>query len=386
MKKIFYFATGLLILVLAIPHIFAGYSWQETEISRILSTNVFVTANNQKWRIIGILPNNEFSDDKRAACHAKTNSREIKNLLLNNEIFSATDEKVKDALHLKIDTEYVTEIILRNGWVQMNDDAVSSYFSARFKKAQEFAKDNNLGIWAPCPNDLNWSKIRGNFGGRMREFKKENTVFLGEVATGTVDEVLSGNSFRLKNGPIVFLSNVEIPENTNQANACFRENSRNFLEHLILGKKVRLEKKINSHENIDNFKLVRQVYLNRKSRKISINQQMIAEGFGKFPRTTTSSNFGEFELEKVQQEVYANPRGAWRICAKNILNTNFSNTKDEIREIDESCPIKGNISGTKKYPIKTYHTVLSGWYDRIQAEQCFQTEDEANVAGFRKIK
>lgn len=397
MKKIFYFAIVLLIVIFVIPQIFAGYSWQEAEISRVLNSNTFITKGGGKSRIIGVLPNDEFSSDKRAVCHAKTNSREIKNLLLNNKILTAEDEKVRDTKHLKIDKEYVTEIILRNGWAKMSDDEVSSYFSARFKKAQDYAKNKQLGLWALCPNDLNWSKIRGNFGERMRKFKKENTVFLGKVAVGKVEEVLSGNSFRFKNGPIINLQNVEIPRENNQANACFRENSRNFLENLILGKQVRIEKEFNGVD-IDDFGLVRNVFLTEssfklrktahgsKSREISVNEKIIADGFGKFPRNTTSSNLGEFELEKVQQEVYANPRGAWRICARDILNTDFSAKKEEIREIDESCPIKGNISGTKKSPIKTYHTVLSGWYDRIQAEQCFQTEDEANFAGFRKIK
>jgi micrococcal nuclease len=399
MKKYFYAAITLLAITFLVPQIFAGYSWTETEISRVLSSNVFVMEDDQKSRIIGVLPNNKFSKDRQEACHAKSNSREIRQLLLSSEIFSATDEKVPGARHLKIGKEYVTEIILRNGWAKMSDDAVSSYFSARFKKAQEFAKNHKLGLWAPCPDDLNWQKIRGNFGERMREFKRNNLQFLGEVAIGEVAEVLSGNEFRLKNGPIVKLQNVEIPRENNQASECFQKNSRNYLENLILGKKVRLERPVNSRE-ITDYKLVRNVYLNplaplsggkdknNKFRGIAVNQKMIAAGFGKFSRTIPSSNLGKFELEKVQAEVYANPRGAWGICAPEILNTDLSNSakKEEIREIDENCPIKGNISGTKKSPIKTYHTVLSGWYERIQPEQCFQTEEEAIFAGFRKIK
>ena len=389
MKKYFYSATMLLLIIaFAIPQIFAGYSWKEIEISRVLNSNIFVTENEDKYRIIGIFPNDEFSTDKREVCHASSNSREIKNLLLNNEILYAADEKVKNALHLKIEKEYVTEIILRKGWAKMSNDEVSSYFSARFKKAQEFAKREKVGIWAPCFLDINRARIRGKFGGRMRKFKKENLQFLGEVAVGEVAEVLLGNEFRLKNGPIVKLQGVVIPQENNQASSCFIENSRNYLENLILGKKVRIEQSLNSRE-ITDYKLVRNVYLvgKRKLRGVSINKKMIRDGFGKFSRTTLSPDLDKSGLEKVQREVYANPRGAWAICAREILNTDFSNpAKKEIREIDESCPIKGNISGTKKSPIKTYHTFLSGWYERIKPEQCFETEEEANFAGFRKIK
>ncbi len=431
MKK-YLLATVLLAVIFTIPRIFATYEWRETKISRVLSSNVFVTLDDKKWRIIGVLPNDEFSSNKREACHAKGNSREISELLLDNKIFSATDEKVKDALHLKIGKEYVTEIILRKGWAKMNDDEVSSYFSARFKRAQELAQKEKLGLWGPCLDDLNWQKIRGNFGERMRKLKRENPQFLGSVAVGEVVEVLSGNEFRLKNGPIVRLADVEIPRENNSASRCFQKNSRNYLENLILGKKVRLEKPVNSREIMD-YKLVRVVYLEEGNRLkklphppeyselgeganlnfrhhlaggknknfrhrlaghsgISVNEKMIRDGFGKFagfskPHPNPLLE-GEGVLKELQKEVYANPRGAWAICAREILNTSVENPakNSEIREIDENCPIKGNISGTKANPIKTYHTVLSGWYDRVQPEQCFQTEEEANLAGFRKVK
>ena len=392
MKRPLYLILILLAIILTIPQIFAGYSWEETNISRVLTSNTFTTNNKGIIKIIGISPNNELSSDKREVCHTKSISREIKKFLLNKEILTATDEKnPRNIRHLKIDKEYVTEIFLRKGWAKMNDDIVSSYFQSRFKKAQEFAKNHQLGLWAPCPDDLNWQKIRRNFGGRMQKFKRNNVQFLGKVATGEVAEVLSGNEFRLKNGPIVKLQNVEIPRENNQASECFQKNSRNFLENLILGKKVRLEKPVNSSE-IMNYKLIRNVFLikEKKSREISVNGEIIADGFGKFSPTHPSSNLSEFELkklEKVQAEVYANPRGAWKICARDILNTDFSNSKEEnIKEIDENCPIKGNVSGTKSNPIKTYHTVSSGWYDRLQAEECFETEEEAIFAGFRKIR
>ncbi len=402
MKKSFYFLVIISVIVLLIPQIFAGYSWEKIGISRVLDSNHLVLKNSEKvWRIIGLKENDEFSADKQEACHASENFREIKNLLLNNEVFSATDEKVHDALHLKIGKEYVTEIILRNGWAKMNTDEVSSFFSARFKKAQEYAKNKKLGIWDKCLLDKNWAKIRENFGERMKKLKRKYPQFLGQVAVGEVAEVLSGNELRLKNGPIVQLANVKIPRENNQASHCFRENSRNYLENLVLGKKIRLEKPLKSRE-ISNYKLVRNVFIlnptyslptqkmksGRKFRGIFVNEKMIKDGFGKFIRTAINLDQTESNLEKTQKEVYKNPRGAWAICAREILQTPVENPakKEKIREVDENCPIKGNISGTKANPIKTYHTVLSGWYDRIQPEQCFQTEEEANLAGFRKIK
>jgi hypothetical protein len=50
------------------------------------------------------------------------------------------------------------------------------------------------------------------------------------------------------------------------------------------------------------------------------------------------------------------------------------------------CRIKGNIAGSKKNPKLTYHTPLSGWYKRIEAEACFEDEASAEAEGFIKVK
>ena len=44
------------------------------------------------------------------------------------------------------------------------------------------------------------------------------------------------------------------------------------------------------------------------------------------------------------------------------------------------CPIKGNISATKKI----YHVKGGSFYARVKPEQCFNTEAEALAAGFVK--
>jgi cell division protein FtsN len=45
-----------------------------------------------------------------------------------------------------------------------------------------------------------------------------------------------------------------------------------------------------------------------------------------------------------------------------------------------SCIVKGNISGKNKI----YHVKGGSFYDRVQAEQCFATEAEAQSVGYRK--
>jgi len=46
----------------------------------------------------------------------------------------------------------------------------------------------------------------------------------------------------------------------------------------------------------------------------------------------------------------------------------------------ESCKIKGNISSSSRI----YHVPGGAFYERTQPEMCFNTEAEAQAAGFRK--
>ncbi len=46
-----------------------------------------------------------------------------------------------------------------------------------------------------------------------------------------------------------------------------------------------------------------------------------------------------------------------------------------------ACMVKGNISSKGK---KIYHVVGGSFYDRVNPEQCFTTEEEAVAAGFIK--
>lgn len=49
-------------------------------------------------------------------------------------------------------------------------------------------------------------------------------------------------------------------------------------------------------------------------------------------------------------------------------------------KVDKNCPIKGKDSGKAKI----YHLPGDSFYERLVATDCFQTEVEAQAAGFRK--
>jgi hypothetical protein len=81
---------------------------------------------------------------------------------------------------------------------------------------------------------------------------------------------------------------------------------------------------------------------------------------------------------------YREAKGAWGACLK--LNRDQNLADSELGKLPENCLIKGNVSGTKSAPKKTYHTPLSPWYGRVKPEKCFSTESEAEREGFTKVK
>lgn len=71
----------------------------------------------------------------------------------------------------------------------------------------------------------------------------------------------------------------------------------------------------------------------------------------------------------------------------NITNYSTNPTQQTTTQKDtspetttEDCTIKGNISGTGKI----YHLPDGAFYERTTAEMCFDSEQEAQAAGFTK--
>jgi hypothetical protein len=65
---------------------------------------------------------------------------------------------------------------------------------------------------------------------------------------------------------------------------------------------------------------------------------------------------------------------------RSLSNTNYNtNTETQAKPADDSqnCPVKGSKS-------KTYHIAGGAFYARTNPDRCFNTESEAQAAGFVK--
>ncbi len=90
-----------------------------------------------------------------------------------------------------------------------------------------------------------------------------------------VSSVVDGDTIHLTSGDTVRLLFVDTPE----INQSGYEEAKDFLESLLLGKEVRLEKDVS---NVDKYnRLLRYVYLKNNSDEIFINKEIIDKGLGK---------------------------------------------------------------------------------------------------------
>ncbi|PID69982.1 hypothetical protein CSB37_03935 [bacterium DOLZORAL124_38_8] len=272
-----------------------------------------------------------------------------------------------------LDSVDVRTILLANGVATVDEKNLDEPMMKKLFPFQKKAYKEKLNIWKRNCND-----------------KRENLIIPAKdrfsATVGVVTKVFDGHSFKFKKGPIIQILNTSIPKFTNHSPAaqCFRAESKKFLEHQILGKVVQLEKKDIQGTNpaVRIFRNVR-ILEPKPFESDNLAEILIKNGYAQYiPR-----KFLEHKAwGKLQKHVYQNPTGAWSTCSPYVFGETNPPLPKETPTIPKTCPIKGNISGSKKHPIKTYHTIKSGWYKRIKAERCFSSEAEAQEAGFRKVK
>ncbi len=394
MRSFLFIIFVLIAFYRAVPVIMASNKghWKRVEVLKVIDNERFMTKRYRIIRINGIDSADIYHPSRRTACLSRPIQRTLQKLLegATVKIFEdGTQNKKGDyPRHVKLkDKTNLTKFMLERGLGKIPDGYENpKYFRAYFK-AQEKAKSEKWGLWKGCNNWNNLAHWKYKKGLDPIFYKKYKN-FRHSIATGWVEEVLSGVFFRLKNGLKVELIGAMLPpENGTEAAQCFRRESKQYLTNLIGGRKVFLVKdksQLNPKNN-----LWRYVYLpqTRYRNQIFVNKNIIQNGFGKFVSNGIDTRFDTLFMNS-QAEAYAHPDGAWRTCIKSLLTDKkvIEEPKEKPLVYDESCRIKGNISGTKKKRKKTYHTPRSGWYKRIVAERCFETAEAAELAGFRKIK
>lgn len=179
----------------------------------------------------------------------------------------------------------------------------------------------------------------------------------------TVTEVTDGDTFVTNTGAKVRILGIDAPE----PGLCGSQEAKDFLEKLILNKKVKISATAN-----DTFKrLVSDVYLDGAS----VNNLMVASGWAAFD---SSDSLDVEAMKKSGENARKNKIGIYsEKCSQTVPPNN-------------KCRIKANVNAT--YGTKFYYTPdCGGRYDQIavdlfRGDQWFCTEKEAQAAGFARTK
>jgi len=374
-------------------------SWREVSVANIVDNQTLLLEPYEIISIDNVITskiNTKQRDEKVAARSLRNFLQTIKGQKIRIKI-GKNDQKIilEDGQDLRL-------VILKNGWgryLHGNKKTKNIFY-----EAQENAKKGKKGIWKSTDQDRFLSYFYRN--GWHQKARKKFREFLQPTSVGVVTKVISGNEILVDGDISVRLIGIKIPPEESQgtAHTCFREKSKDFLSKTIEGKMVWLIKdrtQINDYNSLDRY-----VFLpdQKKTLKISANQEpvfinklVLKNGFGKWEKNVNTKY--EKTLQKAFSPIYKKPTGAWKEClaeiaknddrmVENIIKTAKEDKKTTIETLkyDEKCPIKGTTSGTKKGPIKRYHTPKSGWYKRLKNPRCFTNEAEAKEQGFVKVK
>ncbi len=360
---------------------FAG--WETHTVKAILESDQYLLSHNKIVKPLDLEIPSFYTKNPEYTCFLRSMERFLDQKLLGQSIkIKFPEAKPKNQIvygAMKFDkTVKLDDFFVSQGWARSANE--------NLKTAQHNAKINKKGLWGQC-NGWNQLKHYQSKKGTNFGFPQKYRPYLQGGQTAWVSKVLSANLIELKNGLKIRLIGVGIPQNEGATQKCFKAVSKKYLEAKLIGKKVILEKDISQIDK--GYTLWRYVFLpqTKFQAPVFINELMIKEGFARYSNISKQDQKYAQNLESAQMAALQSPTGGWKVC----LDSTIKESQDKEIEApelqyDPDCRIKGNIAGSKKNPKFTYHTPLSGWYKRLKYERCFETELEAESAGFIKVK
>lgn len=125
-------------------------------IDHVIDGDTIVLANGDSVRLIGIDTPEEFDTRKPVQCYAKEAAERNKQLIGNNDIkfykdISTTDKYGRWLGFVYLpDETFVNLELVKEGYAFAYPYPPDNSKAAEFKAAQDYAKQNKLGLWSAC--------------------------------------------------------------------------------------------------------------------------------------------------------------------------------------------------------------------------------------------
>lgn len=165
----------------------------------------------------------------------------------------------------------------------------------------------------------------------------------------------------------------------------FGQDAKKFMEDFMTGGKVELELDVGERDHYG--RILAYVYVNG----VSAQEELLKRGLARvayiFPPNTRYVD----SYQAIQEQAQADGVGIWSVenyaqedgfYPEYVEDPNLKPPSEEKR-VSDNCTVKGNISSSGE---KIYHVETGAYFDRTIPEECFNTEEQAELAGFRKSK
>ena len=249
------------------------------------------------------------------------------------------------------------------------------------KKGKNDRKINNMFSRPVILGVLAFVMAVGGYGGYkvVKDYGKYGVDF--DKRLHVVESVVDGDTIILENNIKVRLLGVNAPEIEN----CFGEESKKYLQQLILGRKVFLEK---DQKATDQYgRLLRYVILRNDNPEVNdvfANNVLVQNGYAKSEYIKPNRRYLQL-LQAGEREAEMSKLGMWGVCEFERSDKINLEQEQASSPEDKKCVIKGNIS--KKYT-KDYFLPGCPNYKRViidvrKGERWFCNEAEARKAGWQ---
>jgi micrococcal nuclease len=229
--------------------------------------------------------------------------------------------------------------------------------------------------------------------------EKSNALATLNLKETTVSRVVDGDTVELSDGSKVRFVGVNTPESTTTTEPYGKESS-NYTKSQLTGKTVYLEKDVSQTDKYG--RLLRYVWLSTPKeindseiRTKMFNAILVQNGYAEVSTYPPDVKYQE-HFTKYNSESRNTSKGLWAINHNGTTKGDVSGNSTTSTIPNHSNPnstnsnissghglIKGNISSSVE---KIYHVPGGKFYDKTIPEQWFNTDEEAQAAGYRKSK
>ncbi len=167
----------------------------------------------------------------------------------------------------------------------------------------------------------------------------------------------------------------------------FGPEAKEFMEEFAAGGKLELELDVSERDRYG--RILAYVYVNG----VSAQEELLKRGLARVAYIYPPNTRHVDQYQEIQEKAQAEGVGIWSVenyaqedgfYPEYVDNPDSDSKKtQENNPVTENCTVKGNISSSGE---KIYHVETGAYYDRTNPEECFNTEEEAEAAGYRKSK